>query len=153
MVHLAHISWVLGTWASRVMIRHEPHAKVDVDLTATLDPHLIILLPQMVGWSWSIRSSEPTPESWIFLWNPNPCMQFQGKTESDHLPFSFLQQAQQPPDRSGTRTNAALQAPPTTVYLQSCTEALFRACLDWGWKLFGCHIGCVGRMSRGVFRN
>jgi hypothetical protein len=48
-VHLAHISWV-RTWTNRVMIRHEPHAKVDVDLdlTATLDPHLIILLPQRV---------------------------------------------------------------------------------------------------------
>ena len=45
MAHLAHISWVgyMPTWTNRVMIHHEAHAKADVDLTATLNPHLIIL--------------------------------------------------------------------------------------------------------------
>jgi hypothetical protein len=27
------------------------------------------------------------------------------------------------------------------------------ACLDWRWNFFLCHIGCVGKMSGGIFRN
>ena len=29
----------------------------------------------------------------------------------------------------------------------------FRACLDWRWKIFGCHIRYVERMSGEVFKN
>ena len=30
---------------------------------------------------------------------------------------------------------------------------VLRVCLDWERKFFECHIGCVGRISGGVFRN
>ena len=43
------------------------------------------------------------------------------------------------------RAEATVAEEPVTY--RKKMEEILRACLDWERKFFGCHIGCVGRMS------
>jgi hypothetical protein len=43
--------------------------------------------------------------------------------------------------------NYMVQVP--VSHLVKFQKIMLRPCLDWRLKIFGCHIGCVGRMSGG----